>query len=230
VKKALFTLSVDNYSKDITTMTFPLMEKYAKKINAEFYIITEKKFNAGPAYEKLQIKEFVEKQKLDWAIFFDADTLIHPDMFDPTQVIGKDIVGVFGYGPAISKCNFDNYFFRDGRNLYVSSTFFCVSDWCLDFLNAYEFDTKDIISEVHTPYEEKLVKDKSKQIWIEEYVMSRNIARYGLKVKSLQEIVNDSFPKNRYYDIESCIFHNCFSTQDEKVKILKEVSKQWNVS
>ena len=42
MKKVIFTLSVDDYSPEITEITFPLMRYYARKIDAEFRIITER--------------------------------------------------------------------------------------------------------------------------------------------------------------------------------------------
>lgn len=43
MKKVLVTLDID-YPKEITDITFPYMEKYAKNIGAEFLILKERKY------------------------------------------------------------------------------------------------------------------------------------------------------------------------------------------
>lgn len=62
MKKALWVLNVDNYSPDITVITYPLLKAYAKKIRAEFCEITTRKYPAWPVVcEKMQIYDLARE-------------------------------------------------------------------------------------------------------------------------------------------------------------------------
>jgi methanogenic corrinoid protein MtbC1 len=41
MKKTVYTLSVDNYRTDVTSITFPAMQAWADKIGADFHIISD---------------------------------------------------------------------------------------------------------------------------------------------------------------------------------------------
>jgi hypothetical protein len=118
IKKTIFTLNVDDYDPDITAITYPLIKKYAHKIRADFHTITERKSpDRPPVYEKLQIYDLAREMDLDWAIYLDSDALVHPDMFDITEFIGKDTVCHNGSDMANNRWRYDNYFRRDGRHI-----------------------------------------------------------------------------------------------------------------
>ena len=83
LKKTIFTVNVDNFAPEVTEITFPYIKAYAHKIGAEFFEITARKNpDKPPAYEKFQIYDLGRLMRNDWNIFFDADTLIHPDYPD----------------------------------------------------------------------------------------------------------------------------------------------------
>ena len=83
LKKTLYTLNIGNYGPEITALTYPYMRRYAEKIGADFFIITERKFPGWPVtFEKLQIYELSQQHANDWNIFCDGDCLIHPDLMD----------------------------------------------------------------------------------------------------------------------------------------------------
>ena len=85
LKKTIFTVNVDNFAPEVTEITFPYIKAYAHKIGAEFFEITARKNpDKPPAYEKFQIYDLGRLMRNDWNIFFDADTLIHPDYPDIT--------------------------------------------------------------------------------------------------------------------------------------------------
>src|SRR5712691_6326868 len=82
VSKILWTLNLEGkYSPEITKLTYPLLDHYARKIGAEFKVISERRWpDFPPAYEKLQIHEL--GRGAEWNIFMDSDTLVHTDFFD----------------------------------------------------------------------------------------------------------------------------------------------------
>src|SRR3972149_10683010 len=67
LRKMTFLLNIDNYAPKITSLTYPLIHRYANKIGAEVFIISERKFPVWPLdYEKLQIFELAKQLGADW--------------------------------------------------------------------------------------------------------------------------------------------------------------------
>ena len=61
--KTLYTLACNDYAPKICELTFPLMERYAKKIGAEFFIIKSRKFpDLPPVYEKFRIYDLAKER------------------------------------------------------------------------------------------------------------------------------------------------------------------------
>lgn len=171
MRKVVYTLAVDNYFPELCALTFPNHEAYAKKIGAEFKVISERKFPEWhPTYEKLQIFELGREN--DWNVHIDADILVSPKFWDVTDQ-RPDVAHMFSvYDPALY-FRPDKYFARDGRQIGVCSAFCAVSQMCHDFWTPFE-----------TPYEET-VKGINKPHGIDDYCFSRNLARYALKMQLL---------------------------------------------
>ncbi len=188
MKKCIFTLCVDDYAPQITALTFPLMKEFADKIRAEFHIITERRFPEWPiTYEKLQIHELGKGN--DWNWFFDADTLVHPEMYDVTEMIHKDTVCHNGKDFASIRWTYDNYFRRDGR--HTGSCNWCTvgSDWCLDLWHPLDISAEEAIRNIHVTIDEENSGLCKPEHLIDDYALSRNIARYGLKVTTIAELI-----------------------------------------
>jgi hypothetical protein len=195
VKKTVYTLAVkddlgNDYEPEITAITFPLMKKWAKKIGADFYVIEDRKFkDMPPVYEKFQIYELGKEHGNDWNIFLDADTLIHPDFWDVTEMLNKDTT-CSGYSSDFSPIRFkpDKYFNRDGR--YIGKGNWCQigSDWCLDLWKPLDDITpEEAYDNIYPTYQESSTVIERKHL-IDDYLVSRNIARYGLKHTLISEI------------------------------------------
>lgn len=202
-RKVIYTLDINNYQPAIKALTFPLMQRFADKIGAEFHPITERKFPDFPiVYEKLQIFElgkgprhpFTAKannsnQAPDWNIFLDADALVSPEMFDPTDHIGKDTVLFNGKDMSGIRWKADQYFRRDGRWIGACNWFACASDWCLDLWRPLDDLTlEEAVKNINVTIGEQnsgLFKDNH---LIDDYTLSRNIARFGLKHDTLIDI------------------------------------------
>jgi len=223
VKKTVYTLCVNNYEPEITALTFPLMKEYAEKIGAKFYIIDEIKFPEAPclACEKFQIPELAEQFGDDWSIFFDADTLVHPDMFDPTTVLNKDTTMSNGSDFSPNRFTANKYFLRDGRFIGKGNWFAVVSDWCRDYWNHDDgFDFADqifpILPEINFGIDaEHLVDD---------YMVSRNIARFGLKHVLLPDMKKD-YEKMH----EGLLYHQYLHTPEQKVIQMNKVMQSWGL-
>ena len=155
----------------------------------EFVVIKDWKFPDFPAvYEKLQIYSLAKERGDDWAIFIDADALIHPDMMDVTNHLPKDTVMHNGKDIASNRWSYDEYFRRDGRHISSCNWFTVASSWCLDLWHPLEDLTlAQALANIHPTVDEERTGITPGHL-IDDYTLSRNIARYGLKFTTFQEI------------------------------------------
>src|SRR5690606_3221046 len=92
MRKCLWTVAVNDYYPEVCAITFPFMERYAKKIGADFRVIRERKFNGfRPNFEKFQLFEL--GHEFDYNILIDADFLISPEFHDVTDTVPLSHVG-----------------------------------------------------------------------------------------------------------------------------------------
>jgi hypothetical protein len=261
VKKTLWTVNVDNYAPEMTALTHPLLKRYAEKCDAEFRVITERKFpNFPPVYEKLQVYELGKDS--DWNIVIDSDAIVHPDMFDVTNHLSGDTVCHNANDMAGNRWKYDRFFARDGRHIGSCNWFTVGSNWCIELWKPlddltleeavanisptvherathlrqcqnpqcrYEVpvsETSDVVSEC-TRCGQKAKRIKKAVIkaehLIDDYTLSRNIAKYGLKfttVRAIQEKLNE----RGFY-----LWHIYTDTLEEKLRKTKEVLAGWGI-
>jgi hypothetical protein len=190
VKKTVYTLNVGNYAPEICALTYPLLRAYARKIGADFHVIGERKFPEWPMdYEKLQIHELAREHGNDWNIYIDSDALVSPDMFDVTEHLSKDTVCHNGKDMAGIRWKYDHYFRRDGRNTGSCNWFAIASDWCLDLWRPLDDLTpEEAIGNINVTTEERNSGCCEAAHLVSDYTLSRNIARFGLKVQTVIEL------------------------------------------
>jgi hypothetical protein len=223
MKKTLFTLNVDSYAPEITELTYPLLKKYAHKIGADFHIISERNYPEFPAvYEKLQIYDLGRKMENDWNIYIDSDTLVHPDMFDVTKFLTKDTVCHNGVDMANNRWKYDRYFDRDGRHLGSCNWFTVASDWCLDLWHPLDISYEEALAHIF-PTQNELNTVVTKEHLIDDYTLSRNIAKYGLKLTTVMKILEDLKDTGNY------LWHQYTIPNQRKVKEIRRVLANWGV-
>lgn len=242
VRKVLFTLDIGNYQPAIKALTFPLMKAYAAKIGAEFYPITERKFPGWPiVYEKLQIFElgrgrlgvphphrarqigthpepvFVEAP--DWNIFFDADALISPEMFDVT--VNCPPYTVLFNGKDMSQIRFrpDQYFRRDGRFIGACNWFACAPSMCLDLWRPLDDLTlEQAVKNITVTIQEHNSGMFNDNHLIDDYTLSRNIARFGLKHDTLIDICGRMGMRNQFgQGVNPFLWHQYSCSEKDKL-------------
>jgi len=173
LKKCIYTLCVDDYFPELCELTIPNHEAYAKKIGADFKLITKRKYPEWPAtYEKVQIYE--QGVGYDWNIHIDADMLIHPNMWDITK---PNLSTIYYYSIYDPRLYFppNAFFLRDGRLIGVCSSFIAVPSWCHDLWEPFS-----------VPFEQAQ-QGLQRVHGIDDYCFSINFARYGLKGSLLFE-------------------------------------------
>ena len=175
--RTIHVLIVNNYFPELTKLTIPTVELWAKKLNAKLNLITNRKWSDWPLlYEKMQV--YYDGQNSDWNILLDADILVHPDTPDPlnsfihpTQVAAKDS---YHADRQFVGNGMDQYFYRDGRNIGISTCAVASSRLCHDLWTPLEISREDAEQRV---YENRAI--------IDEYCVSRNLARFGLKLTAI---------------------------------------------
>jgi len=224
-RKTIFTLNIDNYAPQITAITYPLIRFWADKIGADFHIITERKFPGWPVvYEKLQIHTLGRDMENDWNIFVDSDALIHPETIDFTLYLHKDTVAHNGNDMANIRWKYDRYFRRDGRNIGSCNWMTAASDWCLDLWRPLDDLTlAEAVKNIY-PVVGELNTVITADHLIDDYTLSRNIARFGLKFKNFGQILTElGLDKANFF------WHLYTITIEEKAKQMLETLETWKI-
>lgn len=187
--KTIFQLNIDDYQPEVTALTYPRVEEYAAKIGADVVRITERKYPDYPlSYEKFQIYDLSSSE---WNIYLDSDFLIHPEMFDLTEYVPKERVLISNDNVAVGRYRPDKYFRRDGRNTSVSTNIVMVSDWCMDLWKPTDLTRDQVAANIYELPRENFTGDTA---WrIDDYIVSRNIAKYGLLYEDMHSIYRRLF-------------------------------------
>lgn len=223
----LYTLCVDNYAPEIRALTEPLLQAYARKIRARFIVIDERKHpDRPPVFEKFQIPELAAQHPADWHFFLDLDTLVHPDMLDPTLFLRKDEVMHFNFDMSNLRFAPSKYMLRDGRHL-GSCTWWCIaSDWNVDdFWRKPDRPTAEIIENIQTTVDEKLAGITQDHL-IDDYTLTQNVARFGLHVANIGEVCRRS---NLLQGLPDYIWHQYTMPVEQKVVEMKKKLREWKL-
>lgn len=212
MKKTIYTLNIENYEPQVSALTFPLLKHYAEKIGAEMYVIEKRWWpEYDIIYEKFQVWTLMYERNDDWAYYIDTDALIHPDMFDVTNHLHKDTVCQFGTDMAGNRWRYDEYFMRDGRHLGAGNWFSVVSDWCRDYWHPLEDISYEQAVERIYPQINEVNLNLQPAHFIDDFLVSRNMARYGLKHTTIKKIKKDLGDEMSY------TYHHYGVTTEEKL-------------
>jgi hypothetical protein len=225
MNKTIYTLNVDGYSPEITKLTYPLIKRYADKIEAEFCIISERRFpiDYAPVYEKLQIYWLQAERHDDWSIYIDSDALVHPDMFDVTEFINKDTVVHNGSDMANNRWRYDRFFRRDGRHIGSCNWLTIASDWCRELWEPLEDITYEEAIKNIFPIQMELNTVITREHLIDDYVLSRNIAKYGMHFTTIIQLQTDIGDKGNYF------WHQYVISIEDKLTQMRAVIKEWGM-
>lgn len=219
-KKAIFILDI-NYEDKIKKITKPLIEQYAEKIGADLIVLNQIKF---PDYsievEKFQIYNY--RNNYEWFIYIDLDALIHPDTPDFTELIKKDQV-LFG---DVNFCGntykLNEWFRRDGRFIDAGNWFNICSDITIDLWFPYFKYSQSEAESMISPTSKELKLGITKSHLVDGYLISCNIARYGLKLETVSDILQKlRIEKDVYF------YHNYELSIEQKVNQLANILARW---
>jgi len=220
MKKTIYLLNIDDYEPEITSLTYPYISRFASKIGATLHVIRERRFPDWPiTYEKLQIYELGKQHRNDWNIYIDSDTLIHPDLFDITEQLDKDTVLNNANDSAHARWKVDDYFRRDGRWISTCGWFTIASDWCLDLWRPLDdLSPAEAIANISPLSVESRVGITPEHL-VDDYVLSRNLAKYGLNYQTLRDLLGPS---------DDYLWHQ-YIPPETKLEQLREMIKRWEI-
>lgn len=238
MKKILWTLNIGgDYAPEITSITYPLLRLYARKIGADFRVISERRFHEWPIeVEKLQIYDL--GRDADWNLFLDSDALIHPEMFDPTAYMPMDTVAHYGSDWATNRWNYNDFLLRDGRHISSCNWFTVASKLCLDLWHPPDWTTpEETAANIFPVVTEINAKCFQAGHLSDDYLLSVNIARYGLKFTTIDGIRNEKFklcpygskPKDDCKIGGPWVWHAYTLSRPEKVRQMEEVLRAWQI-
>lgn len=224
-KKTIFVLEVENYSKEIVRLTRPILELYAQKIGATIYPITTRKFpDFPPVYEKLQIFELGQELNNDWNIYIDSDAIVHPETMDVTTFLKPDTIMHHGTDFAQYRWSYDQYFLRDGRHIGSCNWFTVASSLCIDLWRPLDDLTMEqAVKNIH-PIVQELDAGIEPSHLIDDYTLSRNIAKYGLKALNFLDLLKELNNTGNFF------FHEYMVSEDKKVHDIKQCLRNWNLA
>lgn len=222
-KKTLYTLNVNNYAPEIRAFTWPLLRRYAEKIGAEFFAITERRFpDQDIMTEKLQIHRLARERGDDWAIYIDSDCLVHPDTMDFTEVLPRDTVMCNGTDYAACRYEYDEYFRRDGRHIAMCGWLTVASSWCLDVWKPLDdLSYGDAVARIKPTAREVQAGIPAEHL-IDDFIVSRNVAKYGLKHTTFRKILAEIGQIDASY-----LWHEYTIPEKEKLAMIKKVLSVW---
>ena len=222
-KKTLYVLNINNYAPQITALTYPLLKRYAEKIGAEFFVINERQFpHQDIMTEKMQIYSLAKQRDDDWAIYIDSDALVHPDTMDFTEVLPMDMVMNNGTDYAACRYTYDDYFRRDGRHIASCGWFAVASRWCLDLWKPLDdLSYEDAVKRIKPVERETRAGIKAEHL-IDDFIVSRNIAKYGLKVTTFREMLAKIGQVDASY-----LWHEYTIPEAQKLAMIKKVLSVW---
>jgi len=226
-KKCIYTLNINGFAPEVTELTYPLIKAYAKKIEADFYIIKERKFpDWPPVYEKTQIYELAQEMENDWNIYIDSDALVHPDCIDLTLLIPKDTVMHHGSDFSPIRWREDRFFHRDGRHIGSGNWLTLGSDWCIELWKPLDdLSLEEARQNIFPTADERNAGVFDPSHLIDDYTLSRNIAKYGLKFMTVRALLE----KIGFQGGGPFFWHQYLAPAEVKVQEMKNVLKRWGV-
>jgi hypothetical protein len=225
-KKTIYTLNVGDYCPQITALTYPFIEAWARRIGAEFHVIRQRRFPTWPVvYEKLQIYELAQQAGNDWSIYIDSDTLVHPETIDYTVLLRRDTVAHNGNDMAAVRWDYDRFFLRDGRHIGSCNWFAIASDWTIELWKPIDDLTlEEALRVIHPTINEQRTVNITPDHLIDDWALSRNIAKFGLKFTTIQQLMVDNG-----LDGAEFFWHAYTIPPDQKLKTMQEVMKNWKL-
>ena len=190
-------------------------------------IIEGRKVNTKPCYEInysvyswLGIKDTKGRKPNGWAKFSEDNVFLPITEITSSEVIDFPVYNI----------ETQDHTYSVPFNVHNCTWNVTWSDWCRDLWTFPEDPMKDIEENIFPTVFEKNTVVKDSHL-IDDYTLSKNIARFGLKVDTIDQNIMTGdglkikvkLPQANFY------WHQYTITIEEKVKQMKQVVEQWKV-
>jgi hypothetical protein len=118
----------------------------------------------------------------------------------------------------------DRFHKRDGRHISSCNWFTVASDWCIELWKPLDDMTVEEALKNILPVVGERVTVITQEHLIDDYVLGRNIAKYGLKFTTVQEIILKLGLGQVGY-----LWHQYTIPPEEKAIKMREILKQWKL-
>ena len=111
----------------------------------------------------------------------------------------------------------NNYTRRDGRNIGACTWFTAFSGWTRHLWKPYK-NPREYVNQIY-PTHKEINFEYSPEHILDDYLVSRNVAKYGLKVKTVLHDMFASYPQDGH---PLFFIHQYCITEQEKLKYLRQ--------
>jgi hypothetical protein len=123
---------------------------------------------------------------------------------------------------ASCRFTYDDYFRRDGRHIGSGNWFTVASRWCLDLWHPLtDLTFEEAVARIKPTAMERNADIKPEHL-IDDFILSRNIARFGLKAIAFRKIVAALGQMDSAY-----LWHQYLLTEEEKLRGMEAVLNVW---
>src|SRR5262249_33789696 len=111
---------------------------------------------------------------------------------------------------------------RDGRHIGSGNWFTVASRWCLDLWRPLDDMTfEEAVARIKPTFAERRKNVRADHL-IDDFILSRNIARFGLKATTFRSIIEGLGQMDSSY-----LWHQYLMTEEEKLSGMKVVLNLW---
>jgi hypothetical protein len=224
-RKQVVTMMIGDFAPLTTRITLPSIRSWARKIGAEFHVIDQAVFHRpSVTYEKFQLYRL--SRGYDWTIFIDADALVHPDTPDWSEMVTRDQVVFHALDMRLNRFRAGPYL-RRARCLAGACTWLTMfSDCCRDLwhpLDEEETSWEECVASIQPTAAERASGHCPAEHLIDDYLVSENVCRYGLKATTVVDLCRQAGIPAGYY------WHLYMTDPTTKAREIMRKACEWGI-
>jgi len=209
-KACIHTLVIGDYQPEMCKLTLPNLKAYADKIGADFNIISTRKFPEFPInFERFQVWE--DGRDYMYNLCIDSDYVIHPDTPNCVEYFDKRCVGSLWSIDLRYYFKWNDYFERDGRSRGMADGL-VMSTWL----------THELWTPPDKSFEELKGNCLHDERQVSEFVLSLNMARFGLKYSGVFQ------DHSQVFSVMATSSAADGTAKDTPENRIKEKLREWN--
>ena len=140
------------------------------------------------------------------------------------MLLPRDTVAHNAVDMAAVRWDYDRFFLRDGRHIGSGNWLAIASAWCVDLWRPLDDLTlEEALARIHPAAFERRAGTTPDHL-LDYYVLSRNIAQYGLKFTTIKRVQEQTGCSGEFFH------HDYLLSVAEKVALLKQTLTNWKLA